>query len=107
MAKKDKGGNLVTAPLPLKKLYLETYKERLSHRPMKAEYSDIFDLKTKLWKLRYEELKSVKSLTLTHLRKAIKGLLFGVFWGLSITTVWLYRAVIKICWICGVIFPRS
>ena len=76
MAKKDKGENLVTAPLPLKKLYLETYRERLSHRPIKAEYSDIFDLKTKLWKLRYEELKSVKSLpwTSTNLRKAITGL---------------------------------
>ena len=58
MAKKDKGGNLITAPLPLKKLYLETYKERLSQRPMKAEYKDIFRLKNYLWKLRYEELKN-------------------------------------------------
>ena len=61
---------------PRQKLYLETYKERLSHRPMKAEYSDIFHLKTKLWKLRYEELRNVKSLpwTRANLNKAIKGL---------------------------------
>ena len=76
MAKKDKGGNLITAPLPLKKLYLDTYRERLSHRPMKANYKDIYQLKTKLWNLRYEELKSIKSQpwTLTELSKAIKGL---------------------------------
>ena len=65
MAKKDKGGNLITAPLPLKSLYLNTYRERLSHRPMKADYKDIYQLKTKLWNLRYEDLKSVKSLPWT------------------------------------------
>ena len=76
MAKKDKWGNLITAPLPLKKLYLETYKERLAHRPMKAEYKDIFELKTVLWRLRYEELKNRKSppWTVANLNKAIKGL---------------------------------
>ena len=41
MAKKDKGGNLVTAPLPLKKLYIETYKSRLAHREMKEEFTNI------------------------------------------------------------------
>ena len=35
MAKKDAGGNLITAPLPLKKLYVETYRKRLEARPMK------------------------------------------------------------------------
>ena len=76
MAKKDKGGNLITAPLSLKKLYLETYRERLSERPMKAEYQDIYNLKNELWKLRYEELKSIKSApwTLANLNRAIKGL---------------------------------
>ena len=32
MAKMDKHGNLITAPEALKKLYLETYVERLNHR---------------------------------------------------------------------------
>ena len=64
MAKKDKWGNLITSPLPLKNLYLETYKERLAHRPMKAEFKDIYHLKTVLWKLRYEELKRKKISTL-------------------------------------------
>ena len=61
MAKRDAGGNLVTAPLPLKKLYVETYKKRLENRPIKVEHKDLFDLKTKLWELRYNEVKSVKS----------------------------------------------
>ena len=76
MAKKDKGGNLVTAPLPLKKLYLQTYKERLAQRPIKAEYQDIYKLKSDLWMLRYEDLKCRKSQpwTLENLNKAIKGL---------------------------------
>ena len=76
MAKRDRGGNLITAPLPLKKLYLETYRERLSHRAIKAEYKDIYQLKTKLWNLRYEELKSIKSQPwqVINLNKAIKGL---------------------------------
>ena len=76
MAKKDRGGNLVTAPLPLKKLYLETYRERLSHRPMKKEFEDIYQLKTLLWELRYEDVKDVKSAPwdMANLNKAIKGL---------------------------------
>ena len=61
MAKRDAGGNLVTAPLPLKKLYVETYKKRLENRPIKVEHKDLFDLKTKLWELRYNEVKNVKS----------------------------------------------
>ena len=62
MAKRDAGGNLVTAPLPLKKLYIETYKKRLEHRPMKEEYKDIYELKTLLWDLRFREIKGLKSL---------------------------------------------
>ena len=43
---------------------------------MKADYKDIYQLKTKLWNLRYEDLKSRKSLpwTSNDLNKAIKGL---------------------------------
>ena len=76
MAKRDKGGNLITAPLPLKKLYLETYKERLSQRPMKAEFQEVYKLKNELWKLRYDVLKTRKSppWTLANLNRAIRGL---------------------------------
>ena len=38
MAKKDIDGNLVTSPSKLKSLYLETYKYRLRHRTMAANY---------------------------------------------------------------------
>ena len=43
---------------------------------MKAEYKNIFKLKNYLWRLRYEELKSIKSSpwTLANLNRAIKGL---------------------------------
>ena len=61
MAKKDKKGNLVTAPALLRSLYLETYKDRLRHRAIKPEFSDIYLLKMKLWNLRHESLKSKKS----------------------------------------------
>ena len=76
MAKRDAGGNLVSAPLPLKKLYIETYKSRLEHRKIKAEYNDIYELKTLLWSLRYHEVKQVKSSQweMSNLQKTIKGL---------------------------------
>ena len=38
MAKVDTKGNLVTAPNLIRKLYLDTYKNRLSHRQMKNEF---------------------------------------------------------------------
>ena len=38
MAKKDKFGNLITAPEALKSLYLETYQERLKHREIESAY---------------------------------------------------------------------
>ena len=76
MAKKDLGGNIVTAPLPLKVLYLETYKKRLEHRTMKYEHKDIFELKTLLWKIRFSEIKKVKSpkWELSSLFEVLKGL---------------------------------
>ena len=61
MAKHDKKGNLITAPSSLRLLYLKTYQNRLQHREMKPEFSEVFLLKMKLWKLRYEILKSKKS----------------------------------------------
>ena len=61
MAKHDKEGNLVTAPESLKKLYLQTYTERLSHREMKADYLDIYFLKSELWSSRLANIKKIKS----------------------------------------------
>ena len=89
MAKKDKGGNLVTAPLPLKKLYIETYKSRLAHREMKEEFTNIFNLKLLLWELRYEEIRNntTEPWTVKYLNKAIKGLTrLGYF---NVTTIGL------------------
>ena len=57
MAKHDSQGNLITNPAALKKLYLQTYTERLSHRPMKPELLDIFYLKTELWSIRKNMLE--------------------------------------------------
>ena len=48
-AKRDASGNLITCPLMLKNLYLNTYRERLCRRDIKTEFEDIFQLKTELW----------------------------------------------------------
>ena len=61
MAKRDIYGNIITAPQALKNLYLETYKKRLRQRSMKADYMDIFYLKSKLWQSRYQYLKHIKT----------------------------------------------
>ena len=61
MAKLDKGGNLITEPALLRKLYLDTYVDRLRHREMKPELSDVFELKTTLWNYRLEYMKLNKS----------------------------------------------
>ena len=76
MAKHDSEGNLITAPETLKKLYLETYKKRLSHRTMKEDYLDIFFLKTELWESRLENIKKIKTppWNKTDLDKVLKGL---------------------------------
>ena len=61
MAKHDKEGNLVTAPPLIRKLYLDTYTERLRHREIKQEFTEVFNLKTELWNRRLEMLKLNKS----------------------------------------------
>ena len=48
MAKVDSNGLVITAPNLLKDLYLRTYQDRLSHRVIKSEYEDIFEIKTQL-----------------------------------------------------------
>ena len=61
MAKKDNNGNLITAPSTLKKLYLDTYQERLRQREIKEELNDVLCLKTELWMSRLSNIKEVKS----------------------------------------------
>ena len=61
MAKHDKGGNLITAPSLIKKLYSDTYSDRLSHRELKEDFSEVYDLKMQLWERRFELLKLKKS----------------------------------------------
>ena len=61
MAKLDTGGNLITAPPLLRKLYLDTYVHRLRHREMKADLMDLFEMKTTLWNYRLDCLKANKS----------------------------------------------
>ena len=76
MAKRDNLGNLITKPDALKTLYLKTYTERLAHRPMRAELSDIFDLKTKLWFERLTILtkKDAPNWNEKHLFEVLSGL---------------------------------
>ena len=60
-AKLDDTGNLITSPEGLKRLYLNTYIKRLSHREMKTEYLDIYFLKSELWKSRLANIRKIKS----------------------------------------------
>ena len=48
MAKKDRDGNLITAPSELKKLYSSTYNYRLRNRKMKAGLIDVYNMKMNL-----------------------------------------------------------
>ena len=61
MAKKDAKGNVITAPHLLRKLYLDTYTDRLRHRDMKKEFENVHQLKTELWNRRLEWLQSETS----------------------------------------------
>ena len=61
MAKKDKIGNIITAPECLKNLYVDTYRNRLKNREMKEDLMNIYYLKTELWETRNEYLKTIKT----------------------------------------------
>ena len=61
MAKRDKAGNIVTAPEAIKNLYVDTYKDRLRNREMKLELMDIYFLKMELWDRRNKHLKLMKT----------------------------------------------
>ena len=60
-AKKDAEGNLVTSKNGLLKLYKDTYKDRLSHRPIRPEYEKLKQLKEQLFDLRFQIASLTKS----------------------------------------------
>ena len=61
MGKKDKEGNLITGSKSLKLLYIQTYTDRLKHRNIKAEFKEIYELKTVLWDERMKVISDNKS----------------------------------------------
>ena len=76
MAKLDAQGNLITAPNALKDLYLQTYVDRLKHRPIEAGMTENYHSKVELWNRRFEYLKHQKSPSWTEeeLSSALKSL---------------------------------
>ena len=75
-AKRDANGTLITSPNLLKKLYLDTYTDRLRNRDMKTDLLDLFSLKSELWESRIEELRASPSKvwTMEDLDKVLKNL---------------------------------
>ena len=61
MAKRDQNGDLVSNPEALRKLYVNTYKDRLQHRIVRPGYENLELLKTFLFNLRLSYSKTVKS----------------------------------------------
>ena len=76
MAKRNKEGNLITSPLALKKLYLDTYVKRLSPALLERNFYDIFLLKNELWERRNEVMQVEKTLQweMRDLEAALKRL---------------------------------
>ena len=76
MAKQDKYGNLITTPEALKKLYLETYVDRLNHREIKPDMKNHYLKKMELWNMRFSHLKSqiTDDWTTDELSKTLKTL---------------------------------
>ena len=60
-AKKNDKGEFVTEKSKLKKLYEDTYKNRLEHRKMKQELSVMYKMKMELFSLRFEVSSNIKS----------------------------------------------
>ena len=75
MAKIDEGGNLITTPGELKKLYLQHYVKRLEHRKIKEDYVENYEKKLVLWKLRFDTLKATQpaNWSIKDLRCSIKS----------------------------------
>ena len=76
IAKMDTKGNLITSPNLIKKLYVDTYVDRLRHREIKPELVDLYHMKNDLWKRRQEILRLKKSpdWTIDDLNKVLKAL---------------------------------
>lgn len=76
MAKKDPGGNLVTNPELLKKLYINEYTHRLRSREIVPGLEKLQKLKEDLWQRRLEYLSKIKTpdWTMDQLSKALKRL---------------------------------
>ena len=76
VAKKDTFGNLVTNRKQLQELYVSCYKNRLRHRTIRPEYSQMKANKEYLFSLRLKLSKTVKSSGWTHkdLLKVMKKL---------------------------------
>ena len=60
-AKKNEKGELITAPSQLLRLYEATYRERLRHRLIRPELSEMYKRKMKLFELRLKVCKNMKS----------------------------------------------
>ena len=75
-AKINKKGEFVTNKVKLKELYVETYKERLSHRDVHPGYEVMADIKMYLFRLRYEVTRRIKSpdWTKEEMLKVLKSL---------------------------------
>ena len=82
MAKVDASGQIIPSPNLLKDLYLRTYQDRLSHRVMKAEYEDIFEIKSELWEILLEAYKSRTSQhwEMSDHDKVLKNQNKGCYW---------------------------
>ena len=61
LGKKNVKGQLITNPEELKKLYLDTFKYRLRHRPVQPGFEDILKQQEELFNLRLEVLKSLET----------------------------------------------
>ena len=74
VGKKDRKGNLITNHQGLKKLYLQTYIDRLRNRPIKGDFEEMKNLKQILFNLRLQLCEKRKSVPweMKHLEAAIK-----------------------------------
>ena len=64
VGKKDGKGNIITNHVGLKRLYLQTYVNRLRNRPINPDFEEIKKIKMELFNLRFELSKSKKKVNL-------------------------------------------
>jgi vacuolar-type H+-ATPase subunit C/Vma6 len=79
MAMQDSAGNLVTGKMSLKKLYQETYKERLSHKLIEKGWEEIQLLKESLFKerLKFISEQNIDDWDITQIKKVCTKLKSG------------------------------